>query len=176
MVFLLTYYQHKSSENRINTGEIPAEASAEEEESIEESEDIALDSLFADDNIAIEIPPNQTEITDNDQLTEDEFENREIPEIINPRDFESVDLNLIPIDSEESNVGEVKGVVVMESSNTDVQTDIEQLITEAFKARANGNYSRTLAILETILEQDPPEEIMNLILDDIEILFAKLAS
>ena len=54
--------------------------------------------------------------------------------------------------------------------------DIEHLIDLAFEARARGDYHGTLTILETILEQDPPEEIVDLILDDVEVLFAKLVS
>jgi len=54
--------------------------------------------------------------------------------------------------------------------------DIETLIELAFAARARGDYYRTLTILEKILEQDPPEEMVNLILDDVEVLFAKLVS
>jgi len=54
--------------------------------------------------------------------------------------------------------------------------DIEYLIELAFEARARGDYRGTLTILETILEKDPPDEIVSLILDDVEVLFAKLAS
>ena len=54
--------------------------------------------------------------------------------------------------------------------------DIEHLIDLAFEARARADYHGTLTILETILEQDPPEEIVDLILDDVEVLFAKLVS
>ena len=56
-----------------------------------------------------------------------------------------------------------------------VQVSIEDLIIKAFEARTRGDYFLTLTILETILEQDPPVEIVNLILDDVEVLFAKLA-
>lgn len=56
-----------------------------------------------------------------------------------------------------------------------VQASIEDLIIKSFEARARGDYFDTLTILETILEQDPPEDVVNIILDDVEVLFAKLA-
>lgn len=62
-----------------------------------------------------------------------------------------------------------------EAVTAGVEVGIEDLIIKSFEARARGDYVDTLTILETILEQDPPEEMVNLILDDVEVLFAKLA-
>ncbi len=81
-----------------------------------------------------------------------------------PQDAEAEPLT---VDSEEH---------VIEEADALRSYDIEHLIELAFEARARGDYRGTLTILETILEKDPPDEIVNLILDDVEVLFAKLAS
>jgi Ca2+/Na+ antiporter len=124
----------------------------------------AQDELFVDNDI---LPEQETSITGYDELTEEN----------------ATPVELVPVEEDSHSIRDVaeegfadEDDVVMKSTNTGVHMDIEQLITEAFEARARGDYLEALTILETILEQEPPTEIVELILDDIEVLFAKLAS
>jgi len=59
--------------------------------------------------------------------------------------------------------------------NNDEQLDIEQLINKAFDAKCKDDYRLAIQLFEQILRQKPPEAMVALIVDDIEVMRKKLS-
>ena len=137
----------------------------EPEEAADEAESVLPDDVPA----AAAAPPPDTEI--DIHTVEEPGE----PEVALPDDIPAA-VAASPADTEAEPMSDDFKDRMDEELDTLAAYDIETLIELAFAARARGDYYRTLTILEKILEQDPPEEMVNLILDDVEVLFAKLVS
>lgn len=63
----------------------------------------------------------------------------------------------------------------IEESNHDDDLDIEQLINKAFDAKCRDDYPVAIQIFEQLLEQNLPEEMTALIMDDIEVMRKKIS-
>lgn len=137
----------------------------EPEEAADEAESVLPDDVPA----AAAAPPRDAEI--DIHTVEEPGE----PEVALPDDIPAA-VAASPADTEAEPMSDDFKDRMDEELDTLAAYDIETLIELAFAARARGDYYRTLTILEKILEQDPPEEMVNLILDDVEVLFAKLVS
>ncbi len=65
-------------------------------------------------------------------------------------------------------------VGVVESYNEESH-DIEHLIDKAFDAKCKDDYILAIKIFEQILKQRPPEAIIQLITEDIEVMHKKIS-
>ncbi len=70
---------------------------------------------------------------------------------------------------------ETAAVIEVNESSNDELMDIDELIDEAFNAKFKDDYISAINIFEQILKRRPPEEIIQLITEDIEVMLKKIS-